>query len=261
MDSLALTPMEEIANAFAIDDYLYFHSDYLSPAHSDVETEAIYRLLQMEPALDVLDLACGFGRIANRLAARGQRVLGVEFLPGFLEIARFEARVLHADIQYANGSVEYQQGDMRKINFSERFDRVLMIFNSFGYFSDAENRHVLANIARALRPGGLLGFDVAHRDGVLNNFHSDYVAEKDGNLLINRFTFDPLTAILRNERIVIRDGQRRDRPIAMRLYSATEIQDRLNEAGLEPVGFFEEWDGAALRMDSPSMVVVARKKT
>lgn len=254
-----LSPMDEVANAFALEDYLFFHADFLSPAHSDAETAAVCALLGLEPPARVLDLACGFGRIANRLAARGCRVVGVEFLPGYLEIARFEARQMAAAIRKAGGSVNYRQGDMRRLEDEAAFDCVLMVFNSFGYFSDEENCRVLAGAARALKPGGKLAFDVAHRDGVLNNFHPHYVSEKDGALLINRFSFDPLTAVLRNERVVVRNGQRRDRPIAMRLYSATELAERLAAAGLRPLGFYEEWDAAPLRHDSPSMVVVAEK--
>jgi cyclopropane fatty-acyl-phospholipid synthase-like methyltransferase len=33
-------------------------------------TELIWRLLELEPGMEVLDLACGHGRIANVLAAR-----------------------------------------------------------------------------------------------------------------------------------------------------------------------------------------------
>ena len=219
----------------------------------------ICAMLQMERRMRVLDLACGFGRIANRLALRGHSVLGVEFLPGFLEIAQFEAKQMAERVRRAGGAVEFRQGDMRKVTNADEFERVVMVFNSFGYFSDAENRQVLENAARALKPGGLLGFDVAHRDGVLNNFHPHYVAEKEGNLLISRFSFDPQTGILRNDRIVIRGGERRDRPINMRLYSATEIRDLLRSVGLEPVGLYEEWDGSELQMDSPSMVVIGRK--
>jgi SAM-dependent methyltransferase len=259
MTSEKLTPMEEIATAFALDDYMYFHSDFLTPAHSDAETEMICARLGMDQRMNVLDLACGFGRIANRLALRGHNVLGVEFLPGFLDIARFEARQMAGRIQRAGGAVAFRQGDMRKIDQVEEFERVVMVFNSFGYFNDGENRRVLENAARALKPGGLLGFDVAHRDGVLNNFHPHYVTEKEGNLLISRFSFDPQTGILRNDRIVIRDGERRDRPINMRLYSATELRALLTSVGLELVAFYEEWDGSDLQMDSPSMVVIARK--
>jgi SAM-dependent methyltransferase len=244
--------MTDIANMFSVDDYMYFYGDYLTPERSTNETAALIHLLDMAPPMEVLDLACGFGRIANRLALLGYAVTGVEYQPGFLEIARREARLNRL-------GVAYRQGDMRAVDFPPRFDRALMLFNSFGYFPDAENLLVLQNISRALKPGGLLGFDVASRDGLLNDFHPHYVTEKDGSLMINRFSFDVLSGRLRNDRIIIRDGQRRDRPFSIRLYSVTEMRDLLAQAGLELETVYAEWDGAPLEMDSPSMVVIARK--
>lgn len=249
---LPLSPMEDVANMFAVDDYMYFYRDYLTPQRSDQETEAITRLLMMDRPMRVLDLACGFGRIANRLARMGHRVTGVEYQPGFLEIARAEAAQM-------NVSVDYRQGDMRSVVFPPEFDRAILVFNSFGYFPDEENLQTLRNIAAALTPGGVLGFDVAHRDGVLNDFHPHYISEKDGNLMINRFSFDVMNGRLRNDRIIIRDGVRRDRPFSVRLYSVTEMRDLLNQAGLQLVALFSEWDGLPLQFDSPAMVVIAGK--
>jgi 2-polyprenyl-3-methyl-5-hydroxy-6-metoxy-1,4-benzoquinol methylase len=37
--------------------------------------------------MEVLGLACGHGRIANRLAARGCRVTGLDATPLFLDLA------------------------------------------------------------------------------------------------------------------------------------------------------------------------------
>ena len=86
-----LSPMDDIANMFSVDDYMYFYADYLTPERSDAETRAVVDLLDMDQPMRVLDLACGFGRIANRLALLGHRVTGVEYQPGFLEIARAAA--------------------------------------------------------------------------------------------------------------------------------------------------------------------------
>lgn len=247
-----LSDIGEVASAFEVDDYLYFHQDYLPPERSEAETEAAITLLDMRPPMTVLDLACGFGRIANRLAARGYAVTGVEWLPGFLEIARAEARKMRV-------KVEWVQGDMRRIDYAGRFDRAILMFNSFGYFTDDENLGILKKVAAALKPGGKVGFDIANRDGVLNNFHSHYVTEKEGNLLINRFSFDVWTGRLRNDRVVIRDGARRDRPFSIRLYSLTELRSLLAQAGFALVGAYGEWDGQPLEMDSPAMVIVAVK--
>jgi cyclopropane fatty-acyl-phospholipid synthase-like methyltransferase len=55
---------------FDPDDYLYFYSLRLTPERNDQDAERVWRLLDLAPGMTVLDLACGHGRIANRLAER-----------------------------------------------------------------------------------------------------------------------------------------------------------------------------------------------
>jgi cyclopropane fatty-acyl-phospholipid synthase-like methyltransferase len=52
------------------EDYRCFYAEALGDERSDAETELLWRLLELEPGMEVLDLACGHGRIANRLAVR-----------------------------------------------------------------------------------------------------------------------------------------------------------------------------------------------
>lgn len=255
----SLSSMDDIAGMFSVDDYLYFYSDYLTPERSAAEAQAVVTLLEMERPMRVLDLACGFGRIANRLALLGHRVTGVEYQAGFIEIARSAARQLGILEQPRGGSARYEQGDMRQIDFPEQFERAIMMFNSFGYFTDAENLEVLKRISRALVPGGQLGFDVGSRDGLLSNFHPHYVSEKDDSLMVNRFAFDVLSGRLHNQRIIIRGGVRKDIPFSIRLYSVSEMRGLLAEAGLELEQVYGEWDARPLELVSGSMVLIARK--
>lgn len=256
-----LSPMEDIANMFSVDDYMYFYSDFLTAERSAVETEAVVRLLKMDAPMRVLDLACGFGRIANRLALLGHRVTGVEYLPGFLEIARASAKPFGILDARRGGAVRYQQEDMRRIEFNNQFDRVILMFNSFGYFPDAENLEVLQRVSNALVPGGMLGMDIGSRDGLMANFHPHYVTEKEDSLMINRFSFDVLSGRLTNHRIIIRDGIRKDRPFSIRLYSVSEMREILGRVGMDMLEVYGEWDGRPLELESASMVVIARKKT
>ena len=99
--------------------------------------------------MDVLDLACGHGRIANRLAERGARVTGLDRTPLFLEVARRDAAARGVE-------VDYVEGDMRELAWEGGFDRVVSWFTSFGYFDDQANRGVLGGVHGALRPGGSL---------------------------------------------------------------------------------------------------------
>ena len=75
------------------DDYLYFYEGLLSDERSDAEAELIWSLAGMHAGDRVLDLACGHGRIANRLAARGAHVVGFDLTSSFLDRARKDAAV------------------------------------------------------------------------------------------------------------------------------------------------------------------------
>jgi SAM-dependent methyltransferase len=182
--------------------------------------------LELDSPLRILDLACGFGRHANRLAALGHTVTGVDLMPGFLEIARQQAAAMRVQ-------VDYRQGDMRQLSFDAEFDRVMLLFTSFGYFSDDENLEVTRNVARALEPGGLVGIDMVNRDAIARESPATDVIEKSDGLIINRLSFDALTGRFHNRRIVIRQGVRKDKPYSIRLYNAQEIQGLLARVGLE----------------------------
>ena len=48
------------------EDYLYFYEELLTPERTAADVELVWKLLELEPGLELLDLACGHGRIANR---------------------------------------------------------------------------------------------------------------------------------------------------------------------------------------------------
>src|ERR1700722_14119826 len=112
-----------------------------------------WRLLDLQPGMSVLDLACGHGDLANRLAARGCLVTGLDSSAIFLDRAR-------ADAAAAGVTADYVAGDMRQLPWAGRFDRIASWSTAFGYFDDTTNRAVLDGIVRALRPGGRLAMDL-----------------------------------------------------------------------------------------------------
>jgi len=181
----------DFESVFEPDDYLYFYADILTPERTKKEVEFLMRELKLQPPMSILDLACGYGRHANRLAEIGYDVTGVDLTPGFLEITRKEAEEMRV-----SDKVKYILGDMRKISFKEEFDRAFLLFVSFGYFTDEENLLVLKNVNRALKPGGLFCFDISNRDVSLKNLPSCSMREKEGNLMIEKYMFDGITGRL-----------------------------------------------------------------
>ncbi len=233
------------------EDYLYFYEELLTPELTAAEVDLIWKLLELEPGLELLDLACGHGRIANPLAERGVRVTGLDATPLFLELAR-------ADAADRGVEVEYVEGDMRSIPWPGRFDRVLNWFTSFGYFGDDDNRRVLAQAFEALKPGGLLAVEVNHRDALLPRYLEETVLEKGDDRMIDRHRFDLQTSRSYDQRTTIRGGKKRTFEFSVRMLTAAELRDWMLDAGFSEARAFGE-DGEPLTLEHRRMTVVGRK--
>ncbi|MUL36301.1 class I SAM-dependent methyltransferase [Gloeocapsopsis dulcis] len=232
------------------EDYLYFYEPHLTPERNEREVNLIWNLLQLQAGMTVLDLACGHGRIANLLAQRGCSVTGLDATPLFLEKARQEAQV--------GINVEYIQGDMRSLPWTEHFDCIINWFTAFGYFDDEDNRQVLAEAYRALKPGGKLLIELLNLYRILKEFRADAVTERDSNYQIDRIRFDVCTNRTYAERTVIRDGQVRRMNYFVRHFTFTELQEWLLQMGFQEVQGYGN-DGELLTLDSRRMIVLAIK--
>jgi SAM-dependent methyltransferase len=250
------------ATAMYEEDYLHFfanpaggtptHGPVVGTAYPGVSAAAdlVWRLLDLRPGLEVLDLCCGHGALANALAARGCRVTGLDSSPVFLERARADA----ADATFV-------LGDMRRLpaEWTGRFDRVVNWTTAFGYFDDDANRGVLGEIARVLGPDGRLAMDLDNLPKFLGSFTPSRItaALPDGDMLVDRNRFDPLTARFEVERTVVRDGRARRLTFLKRLFGFPELRDWLVAAGFGEVAAYGE-DGSALTIAHDRMVVTAR---
>ena len=103
------------------------------------------------PAL--LDLGCGPGIYAELFHEEGYRVTGVDLSKRSLAYAKDSAKKKNLPITY------YLQ-DYLTLDFAEQFDLVTLIYYDFGVLSTESRAKLLANIYMALKPCGLLIFDV-----------------------------------------------------------------------------------------------------
>jgi len=232
------------------EDYLYFYRG-LTDERSDAEVELIRRLVNVRPGADVLDLACGHGRLANRLAAQGYRVTGLDSSRLFLDRAR-------ADAESRGVAVEFIEGDMRELPWSGRFDIVINWFTAFGYFPDEENRRVLDEVFRALRPGGVFALDLNNTFNLLRRYEETHMRRVGDDVLVDAQRLDPLTNRNFVERIIIRDGRLRRVPYYVRFFTFPEIRDWLRQAGFDEIEGYGG-DGEPLTVESRRMIVVARR--
>jgi SAM-dependent methyltransferase len=240
-------PAEELFD----DDYLHFSRHRLNDVASDAEALIVWQLLGLTEGADVLDLACGHGRIANRLARQGARVTGLDATPTFLDLARRDARDLGV-------TVEYVAGDMRQLPWTERFTAIVSWFAAYGYFDDEQNRAVLAEVHRALRPRGRFLVELNHKDGLLPLWVPSSVEHADDGIMIDEREYDPVTGRANARRTIIRNGRVREASFFTRMFSFTELRDWLLQAGFRHVDGFAG-DGSQLTHASRRMILVADK--
>jgi SAM-dependent methyltransferase len=233
------------------EDYLHFYAARLADDTTDEEASTVWSLLYLGDGTEVLDLACGHGRIANRLAAMGARLTGLDATPLFLDLGR-------ADARRRGVNVDYVQGDMRSIPWTDRFDAVVSWFTAYGYFDDAQNRAVLAQVHQALRPRGRFLVELIHKDGLLAHWVPATVTEADDGILIDEREFDPLTGRANARRTIIRNGRVRRSSFFTRLFSFTELRDWLHDAGFHTVEGYAG-DGTPLTATARRMILVAHK--
>ncbi|MBF6604061.1 MAG: class I SAM-dependent methyltransferase [Chloroflexi bacterium] len=234
---------------FDADDYLYFYEPVLTDERSEREADLVWRLLHLEPGAEVLDLACGHGRIANRLAGRGAHVTGVDRSAGFLARARADAHVRGV-------AVDYIEGDMRTLPWEARFDAAFNWFTAFGYHDDATDRAVLAGIRRTLRPGGRFAIDHVNRDRLLASFRPASLIERGDDLMLDSSAFDLLSGRIETDRITVRGGHVRRAHFSVRLLTAPELREWLAAAGFVTIEFVGV-DGESFSAASRRMIAVA----
>lgn len=233
-------------------DALYETKDY--GAECDV-LERVFRKRSSSPVKSVLDLGCGTGGHAVRLAQRGYTVTGIDRSPGMLEAARAKAAELAGFGSTMSGSATFAQGDVRSFDLGgQAFDAAAMLFAVLGYqITNEDVLSTLKTVRRHLTPGGLFVFDVWYGPGVLTDPPGERIKEVPtaegsilrvarGDLDVGRHTctvsYDLLH--LAGDRVVERTREAHP----MRYFFPRELELFLSVSGftLERIGCFEDID-------------------
>jgi len=230
----------------------WFGEAYLDlyPHRDDADAARIVALLQergwVRPGDLALDLACGAGRHSAALASRGARVVGFDLSMSLLRAAqrRPGARLV--------------RGDMRALAFgSARFDLVVNLFTSFGYFDrDDDHRDVLGEVARVLRPGGRFVLDFLNAPAVRRGLVRRDSRQVNGRRVVQeRAVTDDGRFV---EKRISLEGEGRHFLERVRLFERRDLEAMLVEAGLAVDSVYGDYDGGEHTSASPRLLLIAR---
>ncbi len=133
----------------------------------------LFSHLSPAPGTKVLDLASGDGRHSISISKLGFDVTGLELT---------ELNVNQAK-KFENEKLRFIKSDMRIPFSNNKYDLIVNLFTSFGYFDDdSEDIKVLENVVDALLPNGIFVIDFLNAKKVKSNLVSKEQVIKEGVL-------------------------------------------------------------------------------
>jgi 2-polyprenyl-3-methyl-5-hydroxy-6-metoxy-1,4-benzoquinol methylase len=206
--------------------------------HRELVSPVVERLLSLRPGERVLDVACGTGILARRMAALGADVTAVDYSQGMLERAQ-------AHEQLRGNPVVYRQVDVTDEAALAALGEAAFsaVTCSMALMDIPGLEGLFRGVVRVLKPGGRFVFATAHPAFNSNNpvFGAE-MADIDGQLVTTHFLkvaayLDLPPALAMGAREEPNPHTYFHRPLSALLtpaFAAGLVLDALEEPGFEP---------------------------
>lgn len=234
-----------------------------------------YTELARETGSPILEIACGTGRVALPIARAGFHVTGVDIASSMLAQARRKSAGL---------PLRWVEADAREFDLGERFRLIFITGNAFQAFLTRGDQEALLGRVRAhLAPDGLFAFETrnprwehagpgVNPTGLFVRLESQperlwrEFTDPDGVVvrIYNELRYDPIAQLLH-----LRSTRRRGEGaaaevsvtrIALRFTFPQELEALLHYNGFTVLRRYGDWDLSPLTGDSPSIIVVCRRR-
>ena len=223
---------------------------------NEVDAKLLYALIikniEIPMGGKVLDLACGPGRHSILFARKGFEVTGIDLSENLLRVAESTARKEKLDIKFI-------KADLRRVDLTEKFDLVVNLFTSFGYFEkDEDNFSIFRTASNLLRPGGYFVFDFLNSSFIENNLVRESREDKPHEIIIQKRRIEG-GRIIKDINIQY-NGKVKTFYESVKLYRWGELSEAIHKNGLAIKKTFGDFTGSDfIEATSPRMIIIAQK--
>lgn len=221
----------------------------------------IHRAILNERPSRILDLACGPGLYANRLASLGHDLVGIDYSPASIQHATGNAR-------RDGHSARFIEADIRTADFAGPHELAMLLSGEINVFQPESALQILIRAAAALQPKGRILLEMSTVESIRMKAARGprwYTAVaglwSDGpHLVLEEAFWDGASATTTTRYVVIEAGS-----AAVQMFGATykayhdnEFEEVLRTAGFTSVEFFDGL-GTGVR-DAGMRVVLATRE-
>ncbi len=230
---------------------IYYHILYQNRNEKEAELLAqnLVSKLNIQPANQVLDLACGKGRHSIILNKLGLNVTGVDLSANSIAKAK----------KSANENLKFFVHDMRDPIPNAQFDFIVNLFTSFGYFDHhQDNLKVLKSINQMLVPGGKLVIDFFNLQRVIREMKPQELKSIEGIdfHISKRFDGHHIYKTIEFEA----EGKQHSYTEKVQGLSETDFRNLLIQADFELVDIYGDFDLNSFDSENSDRIILVAKK-
>jgi SAM-dependent methyltransferase len=229
------------------------------PETIERSTNWIATSLGLRPGDCILDLGCGPGLYAERLAQAGFQITGVDFSQNSIDYALAKAGEKQLPIQY-------RCQNYLELDETSLYSAVLLIYGDFCPLSPEQRAKLLANVRAALKPGGCFVLDVTtprlrQKYGLKNGWYavSQGFWKPGSHLVLEQGYAYPDDLFLDQYIVIESDGKISVYRNWFQDYTPETIRAELASAGFEVESLWGDLTGMPYTPDSEWIGIVARK--
>ena len=200
----------------------------------------------------ILDLGCGKGRHSFSINKYAERVYGIDLAPDSIKEAN--------TTKQSNLFPDFRVGDMRSFKIEQKFDYILNLFTSFGYFDSLlDNQHVVNSVSDHLVENGIFVLDFFNSELVRKNGPSEEIKVIDGIEFHLKKTLDS-DFVYKNIEFEV-DSKKYNFTECVQLFDIETLQKIFEKSNLSIIEIFGDYNMNPYFNNSERMILVGKKES
>jgi cyclopropane fatty-acyl-phospholipid synthase-like methyltransferase len=236
---------------FNTQEYLNVYQ-HRNESDAEEHIKLILENVKIPAGAKILDMACGAGRHAIILARKDYDVTAIDLSENLISIAEKSA-------QNKNLKINFVQSDIRKFETDEKFNLVINLFTSFGYFeSDEENFAILQKAYDLLVEDGYFVLDFFNSHFLQQNL-VEFSEENLGGAEIHQYRKIKDNRVTKKI-VITKNGILSTYEESVRMFTKDELVDAIQNIGFDIDKTFGDFLGNKFeQFISPRLIMICKR--